>query len=110
MVTKLSEAQTLMTTDLSSLKIESLEIKGMVFGILKLLQASPAQATPVASPSSTDATTEAHASIEGEKITPMQRLFKQMDPHRQTKNDSQTLATTSVPTTTIEVITEFIPL
>ncbi|PWA59631.1 hypothetical protein CTI12_AA389630 [Artemisia annua] len=107
-----------MSTDLSSLKTETSEIKGMVSDIFKLLQHSqapppPAQTAPVqpppTAPQSTDASTKAQTSVEGEKITPTQRLFQQLDPHRQTQNETQA-TTTSVPTLTTEIITEAVPI
>ncbi|PWA67562.1 hypothetical protein CTI12_AA314620 [Artemisia annua] len=111
---KLSETQQALSTDLSSLKTETSEIKGMVSDIFKLLQASPVQASPAPqaqapAPQSTDASTKAPTSVEGEKITPTQRLFQQLDPHRHTKDDSQA-TTTSVPTPTTEIITEAVPI
>lgn len=71
-MTKLSETQHNLSIDISSLKTETSEIKGMVFDIFKLLQAAHAP-TPDAqapAPQSTDASTEAPTSVEGEKITP----------------------------------------
>jgi hypothetical protein len=103
-ITQLTDTQKYMSIELSSLKTETSELKGMVSEVLRLLQAAP---TPnPTGPKSIDASTEAHASVEGEKlvtITPIRKLFQQLDPHRKTKNDAQTTPTT-------EVITEAVPL
>ncbi|PWA85648.1 hypothetical protein CTI12_AA148180 [Artemisia annua] len=83
---KLSATQENMATELSTLKADTSELKGMVSTILQLL-----------------------TSVEGEKITPTQRLFQQMNPHRQLKDVSQA---TTIPVTepTTEVITEAVPI
>ncbi|PWA59151.1 hypothetical protein CTI12_AA382540 [Artemisia annua] len=94
----------------------------MVSDIFKLLQNSQAPPPPAqnasvqpptapaqTAPQSTDASTEAQTFVEGEKITPTQRLFQQLDPHRETQNESQA-PTTSVPTLTTEIITEAVPI
>ncbi|PWA52702.1 KH domain-containing protein [Artemisia annua] len=113
---KLSETQQAMSTDLSNLKTETSEITGMVSDIFKQpyqVPPPPAQTAPVKPPpiasQSTDASTEAPTSVEGEKLTPTQRLFQHLDPHRQTQNESQA-TTTSVPTLTTEIITEAVPI
>ncbi|PWA94156.1 hypothetical protein CTI12_AA062920 [Artemisia annua] len=83
---KLSETQQALSTDLSSLKTETSEIKGMVYDIFKLLQAS--QTSPV----------QASPAPQAQAPAP-----------QHTKDDSQA-TTTSVPTPTTEIITEAVPI
>ncbi|PWA76326.1 hypothetical protein CTI12_AA235590 [Artemisia annua] len=114
---KISATQENMATELSTLKADTSELKGMVSTIIQLLStpAQSAQVPPSTAPSqsmapqSTVASTEATASVEGEKLTPTQRLFQQLNPNRQFKDVSQA-TTTPVTEPSTEVITEAVPI
>ena len=111
-VTQLSKSHQAMSTELTSLKTETADIKTMVSQMLQLLQAAPStgQVPSTKSPQSTAAFPEATATVEGEKLTSTQRLFRQLKPQGQTTEDSQTQSTVQTTTPVTAVFTDAIPI